>query len=225
MLDSILGSTSAGAITPASFLVCTAASVLLGAAAAGIYMFRNIYTKSFVVTIAMLPVAVQVVIMLVSGNLGAGVAIAGAFSLIRFRSVPGSAKDICTVFFTMAIGFATGMGYVGIAVLMTAVFGGLVVLYTVTGFGEGRKNEKELRISIPESLDYTEVFDDLFLEFTQRAELLRVKTTNMGSLYQLTYHIVLKDTDREKEFLDQLRCRNGNLDILCGRVSTTKEEL
>ena len=225
MLDSILSTATTTGITLQDMLLCTLASLLLGVGIALIYMFKNTYTKSFVVTLALLPVIVQAVIMLVNGNLGTGVAVLGAFSLVRFRSVPGSAREIGSLFFAMAIGLATGMGYIGFAVLFLAVVGGVTLLLSALPFGEKRRTEKELKVVIPEDLDYTGIFDDLFSRYASRAELIRVKTVSMGSLFELQYHITLKDPTSEKEFIDQLRCRNGNLSIACGRIPANREEL
>jgi len=225
VLNSILSSITSSSISTSEFLICTAASLALGAVISGIYMFRNSVSKQFAITLALLPVIVQVIITMVGGNLGTGVAVAGAFSLVRFRSVPGDGKDISSVFLAMAVGLATGTGYVGIAAILTVIVGLMSVLYTATGFGESKIADKELVVTIPENLDYTGIFDDLFGEYTSNTELVRVKTSNMGSLYKLTYHVTLKDQTREKAFLDDLRCRNGNLDIVCGKRSTVKTEL
>lgn len=225
MLNSILSSISSSSISTSEFLLCTAASLVLGAVISSIYMFRNSVSKQFAITLALLPVIVQVIITMVGGNLGTGVAVAGAFSLVRFRSVPGDGKDICSVFLAMAVGLATGTGYIGIAALLTVIVGMMSMLYTATRFGESKAADKELVVTIPENLDYTGIFDDLFGEYTSNNELVRVKTSNMGSLYRLTYHVTLKDQAREKAFLDELRCRNGNLDIVCGKRSTVKTEL
>lgn len=225
MLDRLAGSVLQSGLTPVTFLICTAASLLLGLGSALLYMRRSTYTKSFVVTLALLPAMVQLVIMLVNGNLGTGIAVAGAFSLIRFRSVPGSAKEIGCIFFAMAIGLATGMGYLFFALLFFLVVGAALLLLNVTRFGEPRGRDSLLRVVIPENLDYDGLFDDLFDQYTDGAELVRVKTTNMGSLYELTYQVKLKTPAAGKTFLDELRCRNGNLTISCGRVSTEREEL
>lgn len=221
MLNSIL----TGSITWYSLLICTGASLIFGIAAALVYMFRSSYSKSFVVTLALLPAVVQIVIMLVNGNLGTGVAVMGAFGLVRFRSAPGGAKEIGSIFLAMAIGLATGTGYIGIAAVFLVIYSLADILLTAIKFGERSPLEKELKITIPESLDYNGIFDDLFKEYTKKAELVRVKTTNMGSLYELTYNIVVPDISREKEFIDKIRCRNGNLNIVCGRVPVGKEEL
>ena len=225
MLDSILSSVTESAVTAGEFALCTGASLLLGAIIALIYMYRNTVSKDFAVTLALLPVIVQVIITLVNGNLGTGIAVAGAFSLVRFRSVPGSGKDIGSVFLAMAVGLATGTGYLAIAAILTGVVGLMTFLYSNTAFGESKIADKELIVTIPESLDFSGIFDDLFQEYTFHSELVRVKTSNLGSLYRLTYHVTLKDQEREKAFLDELRCRNGNLDIVCGRRSTMKTEL
>lgn len=213
------------AITIQSMLLCTLVSLVLGLGTAYIYMFRNIYSKSFVITLALLPAMVQIVIMMVNGNIGTGVAVMGAFSLVRFRSIPGSAREISSIFLSMAIGLATGMGYLGIAALFLLIIGIVNTVLSVTKFGEQKQTEKELKITIPESLDYTGIFDDLFQAFTREANLIRVKTTNMGSLFELQYHIVLKNQSEEKKLIDEIRCRNGNLNIVCGRVPTGKEVL
>ena len=225
MLDSILSSVTESAVTASEFALCTGASLLLGAVIALVYMYRNTVSKDFAVTLALLPVIVQVIITLVNGNLGTGIAVAGAFSLVRFRSVPGSGKDIGSVFLAMAVGLATGTGYLAIAAILTGVVGLMTFLYSNTAFGESKNADKELIVTIPESLDFSGIFDDLFQEYTSHSELVRVKTSNLGSLYRLTYHVTLKDQEREKAFLDELRCRNGNLDIVCGRRSTMKTEL
>lgn len=211
-------------ITIPVFAICTAVSLVLGLGTALLCMYKSHYTQSFVVTLAMLPAVVQVVIMLVNGNIGAGVAVAGAFSLVRFRSVPGSAREIGMIFLAMAIGLATGMGYVVLAVLFFLVMAVFVLVLSVLRFGSSNEHERELKITIPETLDYEGLFDDLFQKYTNSAQLYRVKTTNMGTLYELDYHVVLKTERIPKEFLDELRCRNGNLNIVCGRV-TSKEAL
>jgi hypothetical protein len=208
-----------------SFLLCSAVSLALGLLAACFYMFRSNYNKSFVVTLALLPVMVQLVIMLVNGNLGAGLAVMGAFALVRFRSIPGSARDIVAVFFSMAIGLATGMGFLGIAAVFTLVVGIATVVYALVPFGEPRDGLRQLRVTIPETLDYDEVFAPILESYTRQYRLIRVKTTNMGSLYKLTYEVVLKKGVAEKSFIDELRVRNGNLEIALGRGVTSTGEL
>ena len=223
--SSVLDTILTGDITWEILLTCTATSLVLGVVCAIVFMFRNTYTKSFVITLALLPAIVQTVIMLVNGNLGTGVAVMGAFSLVRFRSVPGSAREICSLFLAMALGLATAMVYIGIAVFLAVVLNLVLVLLVLSKFGEGVSEEKELKITIPESLDYTGIFDDIFVTHTRRAELMRVKTSNMGSLYELCYRVTLKNRNTEKQMIDEIRCRNGNLTIVCGKVPVSREEL
>lgn len=223
MLESVITN---GNITVASFAMCTAVSIVLGLLLALAYMFKNRrFSSGLVLTLALLPVTVQVVIAMVNGNLGVGVAVAGAFSLVRFRSAPGSAREICAVFASMTIGLATGMGYIGVAVIFTAVVSLLFVLYTLLRLGEPRRELKTLKLTIPESLDYEGVFDDLLEQYTNFHRLDRVRTSGMGSLYQLTYRISMRDKAKTRELIDQLRCRNGNLEISLGRIDSDREEL
>ena len=216
MLDSILASTT-GSITFLEVLWCTLASLVLGVIIALVYMFRNSHNKSFVITLALLPVLVQSVILVVNGNLGAGVAVMGAFSLVRFRSVPCSAREIASIFFAMAIGLATGMGYIFYAVLFAVIVSVIMLAYVLFNFGGSEDALKNLRVTIPEDLDYGSLFDDPFEQYTKKAELERVKTTNLGSLFELQYTIQLKDATQEKAFLDEVRKRNGNLTISLGK--------
>ena len=207
--------------------LCLAMALLLGLVMAFAYMYRTRYTKSFVVTLALLPAVVCVVIMMVNGNVGTGVAVAGAFSLVRFRSVPGTAREICTLFLAMGAGLITGMGYLGFAVLFTLVLSLIFMLYNRLDFGAKKNGAvyKTFAITISEDLDYTEIFDDIFQEYALSHELIGVKTTNMGSLFRLTYHITLRDAAKEKEMIDKIRCRNGNLEIAVSRQETTITEL
>ncbi len=225
MLDSLFSSITADGVNIENFLICIVASIALGLVIAFGYMYKKKYSKSFVITLALLPAIVQVVIMLVNGNIGTGVAVMGAFSLVRFRSIPGSAKEIGIIFLAMAVGLAVGMGFVVIAVVFTLIITLVSVIFTVTKFGESRKATKELKITIPENLNYNGLFDDIFDEYTTSNKLICVKTTNMGSLYQLMYNIEERDESREKDMIDAIRCRNGNLDIVCGYVSNDKEVL
>ncbi len=223
MFTSIINTTEGLTILSAS--ICTLSSILLGFIIALVYMRCGPYSKTFAVSLVLLPPLVQVVIMMVNGNLGAGVAVLGAFSLVRFRSTPGSAKEICAIFFAMAVGLATGMGYVTFAAAVTVVISLVMLLVSMTRFAEKGGTDKTLRITIPENLDYTDVFDDLFARYTKKYSLESVKTTNLGSLFELTYHITLKDIKKEKSFLDEIRCRNGNLTVICSRAHTVKDEL
>jgi len=231
MLDSLFSglfdTDMATIISIPDFLLCIGCSLFIGLLLAFGYMYRSRYTKSFVVTLALLPAVVCVVIMMVNGNVGTGVAVAGAFSLVRFRSVPGTAKEISMLFLAMGAGLIAGMGYLGFAILFTIIMCVIYVLYNHLDFG-AQKNAaiyKTLNITIPEDLDYSSVFSDILAEYAAAHELIRVKTTNMGSLYRLTYNITLRDAAREKEMIDALRCRNGNLEISVSRQETGALEL
>ncbi len=208
-------------ISLADFLLCVGCALLCGIILAACYMFKAGYTRSFVATLAMLPAVVTVVIMMVNGNVGAGVAVAGAFSLVRFRSVPGTAREIGAIFLAMGTGLVAGMGYLGYALLISVLLGGISLLYNL--FGAQRQAQKVLRITIPEDLDYTDVFEPILVQYTAKHELVQVKTTNMGSLFRLTYHVTVRDIAKEKEFIDELRMRNGNLEITVSRQETAAE--
>lgn len=214
-------------ISVTDFLLCLGFSLVLGLMMAFAYMYRTRYTKSFVITLALLPAVVCVVIMLVNGNVGTGVAVAGAFSLVRFRSVPGTAKEICTLFLAMGAGLVAGMGYLGFAVLFTVVMCAAFLLYNRLDFGTSKNSEvyKTVTVTIPEDLNYTGIFQDIFSEYTRNYELIRVKTTNMGSMFKLTYNVELSDISREKEMIDKIRCRNGNLEIAVSKQDTVGTEL
>lgn len=209
------------------FLLCIGLSLVLGLLMALTYMYRTRCTKSFVVTLALLPAVVCVVIMMVNGNVGTGVAVAGAFSLVRFRSVPGTAKEICVLFLAMGAGLIAGMGYLSFAVLFTLIMCAIYILYNRFDLGAKRNADayRTISITIPEDLNYSDVFDDVFAEYMLSHELIRVKSTNMGSMFKLTYNAVLGDASKEKEMIDKLRCRNGNLEIAVSRQETSSNEL
>lgn len=209
--DSLVSAVSTG-----NFLLCCAASLLMGIAVAGIYMFRHSYSKNFVVTLALLPLIVQMVITLVNGNLGAGIAVMGVFNLVRFRSIPGSAKDIGTVFLAMAIGLATGMGYLVLGFIFTVIVAIANFVYVISPFGTPREPAKLLKVTIPEDLEYDGVFDQVLDKYAATYELTEVTTTNMGSLFQLSYLMRLREPRLEKAMIDELRCLNGNLKISLG---------
>ncbi len=221
----VAGDSAASTIAVSQFLTCLAAALVLGAFLAVVYSFRSRHTKSFVLTMFLLPAIVCVVIMMVNGNVGAGVAVAGTFSLVRFRSVPGSAKEIAAVFLTMGVGLVCGMGYIGYAALFSVVLGACWLAFTLTGVGGGGENERILSITIPEGLNYTDVFEEELGVYTSFYELLGVKTTNMGSLFMLSYRIVEKNQAQEKDFLDALRVKNGNLEISIARMEAENNGL
>lgn len=231
MLNTIFGGIfdtgSAQVISVTNFLLCIAVSLGTGLLLAAAYSYKTRYTKSFLVALAMLPAVVCVVIMMVNGNVGTGVAVAGTFSLVRFRSAQGTAKEIGALFLAMGTGLITGMGYLGYAVLFALVLSAVTVLYNRLDFGSKKRGEryKVLHITIPEDLDYTGVFDEILDKYTVSHELTQVKTTNMGSLFRLTYMLVLQKDEAEKELIDKLRCRNGNLEISISVMETSVEGL
>lgn len=235
MLDSLFGSaftsvfgtsdSLVAGVTSAEFLLCCVASIVLGAIAAAVYMFKHSYSKSFVVTLAVLPLIVQMVITLVNGNLGAGIAVMGVFNLVRFRSIPGSAKDIGSVFFAMAIGLATGMGFLTLAVLFTVIVSVANIVYALSPFGKQGEPSKLLTIAVPEDLNFDGVFEDVLDRFTSKHELLEIRTTNMGSIYQLQYSVQLRKLGEEKQMMDEIRCLNGNLKVMLGIMPATNNRL
>ena len=226
-LSGLFDTSMTNVISLGDFLLCVVCALAVGLLLAACYMYRTRYTKSFVATLALLPSVVCVVIMMVNGNVGAGVAVAGAFSLVRFRSVPGTAKEIGAIFLAMGTGIIVGMGYLGYAILCAAVLGGASALYSRLDFGCTKRSalQKTLQITIPEDLDYTGVFDDILRQYASEYELVQVKTTHMGSLFRLTYHMTLRAANQEKQFLDELRCRNGNLEISVSKQVTETGEL
>ncbi len=230
MLDKVFqGVFDGGLISAVSvdkFLLCVGVALVLGILLALVYAYRSQYTRSFLVTLALLPAVVCVVIMMVNGNIGAGVAVAGAFSLVRFRSAPGTAREICAIFIAMAAGLVAGMGYLGYAALFVIILGIVWLLYERLGFGNRSVTlERVLRITVPEDLEYTTAFTDLLEQYTSTAQLMRVKTTNLGSLFKLTYRIRLKSAEAEKALIDAIRCRNGNLEVSVGLQEGNSGEL
>ncbi|MFI3176737.1 MAG: DUF4956 domain-containing protein [Eubacteriales bacterium] len=207
------------------FILCMVVSVALGLFISFTYTIHTRYTKGFVVTLAIIPAIVAMAIMIVNGNIGTGIAVAGTFSLVRFRSVPGTAKEIGSIFLAMGAGLAMGVGYIGFAILFTVLMSMSILVLSKSKFGEGQLTERILTITIPEDLDYGGIFDDLFEQYTSHYMLNSVKTTNMGSLFKITYEINLKSEEVEKKLVDELRCRNGNLEIVIARQSNYGSEL
>ena len=228
MLNSILNETvSANAVDIKGFFICVGVSLVLGFFIALLHTYKTTSSKSFATTLALLPAIVCIVIMMVNGSIGTGIAVAGAFSLVRFRSQPGTAKEICSIFLAMAAGLITGMGYIFCAVVFVAIMAAVMLVYNAVGFGneELDLSEKTLKILIPESLDYSNAFTDIFEKYTLGYPLVAVKTTNMGSMFHLTYNVKLKDIEEEKNFIDDLRCRNGNLEIMMLKKEVREHEL
>lgn len=221
MFSSILGTE----LTVANFIVCMSVSIVLGLIVAMVHMLTVRSNKNFIQTLCILPVLVTMVILLVNGNLGTGVAVAGAFSLVRFRSIPGNSREIMAVFFAMAIGLAVGTGYIAFGALFTILVSLFLFVLSKISFGEMKNTEKKLVILIPEDLDYTNVFDNIFDNYLDRFSLVKSKTTNMGSLFELTYMVKLKPEINEKEFMDKIRVKNGNLKVLLSHPLDESEAL
>ncbi len=220
-----LFSFSAGDITMTALVLCTIFSLALGLVIALVFSRGEKSSRSFKMTLALLPAIVQMVIMLVNGDVGTGVAVMGAFGLVRFRSAPGSAKEICAIFLAMAAGLACGTQHLAVAAVFTLLICGMSLAYEALEKSSGSDGEKTLKITVPESLDYNSAFDEVLYKYTTDWKLDEVKTTNMGSLFKLTYSITMKNNAQEKKMLDELRERNGNLEISCGRPVTNTERL
>lgn len=213
-------------LTAQSAVFCTLTSAGLGLVAALLYRLNNPrVSKNLMVTLVVLPILVQSVIMMVNGSVGAGLAVMGAFNLVRFRSAPGTSRELCYVFLAMGVGLATGMGYLGFAVMITLAAGIILALLGFTPLFGIVRSSKLLRILIPEDLDYMSAFADLFREYTISHRLLMSKTVSMGTLYELRYELVMKDSTKEKEFLDKIRSRNGNLTVMCSIMTDNHEEM
>lgn len=223
MFNSILDSSAE--FSTSSILICSVSAIVLGLIISIVHMYSGKNSKNFAITLAILPFLVSTVIIMVNGNLGTSVAVLGAFSLVRFRSIPGNSREITSVFLAMAIGLAIGMGQIVFAAFLTIVACLTMIVLSKTSFGTQKKEEKKLKITIPEDLDYTGVFDDIFKKYANKISLEKVKTTNLGSLYDLTYRLELKENINEKEFIDELRCRNGNLNIILCKTDENGNEL
>ena len=213
------------AVDPAMMMLAIGVSLLLGLVIAKVYQFKTVYSKSFVMSLALLPTLIAIVIFLVNGSLGAGVAVMGAFSLIRFRSAPGGAKELVSIFLVMTIGIAIGMGYLVFATVFTLIMSLAMLLLEVVNFGQMKHSMRQLTIVIPESLDYESIFDDIFNKAANHVELANVKTSDMGSLFKIKYIIQLNGRMTAKELIDALRTRNGNLEIAISRYITKENEL
>ena len=223
MFESILNN-NVGTLSITTTMICMVVALILGAVIAIVHMMSGRYNKNFLITIAVLPAIVQIIIMMVNGNLGTSVAILGAFGLIRFRSVAGTSREITSVFLAMAIGLATAMGYITFAIVTTAIICIAVIVFSKIPIGEHKK-ERKLKIVIPENLDFSNIFDNIFEKYLEKYTLEKVKTTNMGSMFELTYNVILKDELKQKELIDELRCKNGNLNIILERLEIGENEL
>lgn len=224
MFSSIIDETTG--LTGESAVICLLTAAILGFAAAALYRLNNPRaSKNLMVSLTVLPILVQAVVMMVNGSIGAGLAVMGAFNLVRFRSAPGTSRELCYVFLAMGIGLATGMGYIGFAVIITVAAGLILAVLGFTPAFGNTKSAKLVRVVIPEDMDYTDCFNDIFEEYTSRHRLVQSKTISMGTLYELRFEAVLKDAAKEKEFLDKLRMRNGNLTVACSVLADNHEEM
>ena len=226
MLDKLFGTIlTNGTFTGEAFLEATLCSLLIGLFIAVMYMIKNNYSKSFFITIALLPATVQMVIMLVNGNIGAGVAVAGAFSLVRFRSAPGKGQEITSIFLSMAVGLATGMGYLGVAAFFAVIISTVNLILNLVNFGGRSEEDRVLKITVPEDLDFEGKFEDIFERYLTKYTVEEVKTTNMGSMYKLSYRVNMKKGESVKTLMDEIRERNGNLEVSLNRPTVKADEL
>lgn len=225
MIDSIFAQVTAGTeLTLMNALLTIIIAIALGAIISFTYMKTQTgYTQSFTLTMIVLPVIVAIIILLIGSNIARAFSLAGAFSIIRFRSSPGDPKDISFVLFTMAAGLACGVGSFGYGVLFTIILCVLMFVLKATNFGAKKAAQKLLKVTIPENLGYEEAFDEIFKTFDIAYELKKVRTTELGSLYELVYVVTIDHLTSQKEFLDAIRCRNGNLDITLTMNPTATE--
>lgn len=225
MLESILVEGTTTAVSLVDCLICIGVAIVLGGVISFTHKITTKTTPNFLLTLAILPALVQVIILLINGNLGTSLAVAGAFSLIRFRSMPGNSKEIVSVFWAMATGLALGMGYIFYSIIITIIVAILVIVLSKIVEKDTDVSQRKLKIVIPENLDYEEIFDDIFTKYTDKVELKKVKTTNMGSMYELVYLISMKKDQKEKSFMDEIRCRNGNMLVMLEKVEISEVEL
>lgn len=222
MFNTIFDASTVG-LEVSTALMAAGAAIVLGLALAITHMKTSQTTKGFLITLATLPLLVMAVMIMINGNLGTSIAILGAFSLIRFRSLQGRAKDLLAIFFAMMIGLACGMGHILFGAVITIIAIIAILLFSYTHFLEPDRHERVLKVVIPEDLDYEEVFADVFKKYTSRSHLVKMKTINMGSLYKLTYDVKLKHNVKEKEFLDEIRVKNCNLKVLLSEPCCEEE--
>ena len=225
MLSQLFSAIYSETFTPEIYFICTAVSLVLGAVLAFTAGVRAKQSKSFLLALFLIPAIVQTVIMLVNGSVGTGVAVMGAFSLVRFRSVAGSAKEIVSIFLAMATGLATAMGYIGLAAIFVVIICIVMLITSFIHFKERDDLVRSLKITVPEDLNYAHEFDEIFEKYTRNAKLLTVKTSNMGSLYKLLYRVELVSEDDIQKFIDELRIRNGNLEIAVLMPETEESRL
>ena len=211
-------------ITISELIIILAGALILGILTALVFSYKGRMSSSLSITLAILPVAMSMIVVMINGNLGIAVAVAGGFTLVRFRSIAGTGREISAVFTVMTLGVICGMGYIGIAVIFFVFIAVLVIVLSLLHFGE-KEHEKLLRITIPESYDYTGLFDDIFCKYGVKAAIEKIKTTNMGSLIDVTYKISLHGDTMPKEMLDEIRIQNGNLCVMITNYEAEREQL
>ncbi len=213
-------------VTLTQGIISIAVAFVIGLIISITYMKSNkTYSRNFANSLIIIPALISVVITLINGNQAASLATIGAFTLIRFRSIQGTSRDLAYILFSMTVGLSTGMGYLVFAVILAVIVCAVMFLLSYADYGVPSTEQKDLRITIPENLDYNDIFDDIFRKYTKSAELMRVKTTNLGSMYELQYHVVITDPATEKEMIDAIRTKNGNLNIILGKMNFNKEAL
>lgn len=216
MLETIISSTTGESFTLTNALIVIVSSIILGLVISLAYMKTNKktgYSSGFTITLVMLPVIISIIILLVGNNIARAFSLAGAFSIIRFRSAPGDPKDISYVFFTLAVGLTCGMGYIGYAVLFTIILCALMITLDLTKFSTPKSKSMQLKITVPEDLNYEGVFEEILDKYANSWNIERVRTRDFGALFELSYIVHMKPDINQKNFLDELRCRNGNLNI------------
>lgn len=175
---------------------------------------KNTTSESLPITLVILPIIIALIISLIGNNVASAFSLAGAFSIVRFRSEPGDPKDISYIFFAMAGGLACGIGLYLYGIVFTIILCFIMIMLSKTNFGKSKDTIKTLKILVPEDFDYENAFDDLFLQYTESSTLTRAKTVDLGSLYELSYQVNLKNNVSQKSFIDQIRCKNGNLTVM-----------
>lgn len=229
MFESIFTTSATdNAISITSSLIGIGVAIVLGLIIGCAYMYickKDGYGKNFIIGLVILPAIVAVVILLIGSNVARAFSMAGAFALVRFRSAPGNAKDIAIVFFAMASGLACGLGYVAFACVFVVIMIAVMLFLNAIHFAESKEVKKQLKITVPETLNYTNTFDDIFDKYLSSHALKKVRTTNMGTMFELTYNVNMRDDSEEKNFIDELRTRNGNLNIILGVAETNNEIL
>lgn len=216
MLDTILTSTTGESLTLTNTLIILVVSIILGLIISISYMKTSkeeVVTSGFAITLIMLPAIISIIILLVGNNVARAFSLAGAFSIIRFRSEPKDPKDISYIFFTLAVGLSAGMGYILYAILFTIILCLIMFVLKFINYAEPDKSCLELRITIPENLNYENVFDDILKKYTSSWKFKKIKTKEFGSLFEITYSVVM-NSGNQKKFIDEIRCRNGNLGVI-----------